>query len=285
MAIIALTSAGGAPGVSTAALGLTLSWPRSAVLVDADAGGPSAVLAGYLSATVAPQKGIVDLVLAQRAGTLAHELPEVLIDLLDRPGQPGAATSTGARRWLLPGAMSHDQALAIGSIWQPLGEELRALSRQGQDAVLDLGRLGTTGFATPLLESADLVLLVVRGDLVSMSTANQWAGRLASMATDVRLLAVGDRHPYREAISERAVSRALHLQAAASLAWDPASAAVLSHGAEADRKFNTAPLARSLHAAAEHLLSEIDRLSAARDQGLDPERAAAGGFAAFRRRM
>ena len=50
------------------------------------------------------------------------------------------------------------------------------------------------------------------------------------------------------------------------------------------RKFNTAPLLRSLHAAAEHLNVLIDRLTAAREAGLEPEQAVAGGFAAFRRR-
>ena len=34
MSLLVLTSAAGAPGVSTTALGLTLAWPRDAVLVD-----------------------------------------------------------------------------------------------------------------------------------------------------------------------------------------------------------------------------------------------------------
>ena len=34
MAVITLTSATGAPGVTTAALGLALTWPRDVLLVD-----------------------------------------------------------------------------------------------------------------------------------------------------------------------------------------------------------------------------------------------------------
>ena len=36
MAVVVLASAGHAPGVTTTALGLALTWPRSALLVDAD---------------------------------------------------------------------------------------------------------------------------------------------------------------------------------------------------------------------------------------------------------
>jgi len=39
MALIALASATGAPGVSTTALGLALNWPRPVVLVEADPNG------------------------------------------------------------------------------------------------------------------------------------------------------------------------------------------------------------------------------------------------------
>lgn len=46
MAVLALTSAKGAPGVSTAALAMTLLWPRAALLAECDPAGGSSVLAG-----------------------------------------------------------------------------------------------------------------------------------------------------------------------------------------------------------------------------------------------
>lgn len=48
MAVIALASATGAPGVSTAALGLALTWPRHVLLADCDREPAQAVQAGYL---------------------------------------------------------------------------------------------------------------------------------------------------------------------------------------------------------------------------------------------
>ena len=48
MALIVLTSASGSPGVTTSAVGLALTWPRPALLVEADPTGGSSVLAGYL---------------------------------------------------------------------------------------------------------------------------------------------------------------------------------------------------------------------------------------------
>ena len=44
--LIAMTSAKGAPGVTTAALALALSWPRRTVLAELDPAGGD-VLAGY----------------------------------------------------------------------------------------------------------------------------------------------------------------------------------------------------------------------------------------------
>jgi len=58
MAVLALTSAKGAPGVSTAALAMTLLWPRPALLLEADPTGGSSVLAGYLRGTVDHSRGL-----------------------------------------------------------------------------------------------------------------------------------------------------------------------------------------------------------------------------------
>ena len=57
MALIVLASASGAPGVSTTALGLTLNWHRSVLLVDADPTGSSAVFAGYFQEARNPPAG------------------------------------------------------------------------------------------------------------------------------------------------------------------------------------------------------------------------------------
>ena len=46
MAVVALTSASGSPGVTTTAVGLALTWPRPVLLIEADPTGGSGVLAG-----------------------------------------------------------------------------------------------------------------------------------------------------------------------------------------------------------------------------------------------
>ena len=59
MAVYALTSAAGSPGVTTTALGLALEWPNQVLLVDADPVGGSAIQltvagAGESAETAAP---------------------------------------------------------------------------------------------------------------------------------------------------------------------------------------------------------------------------------------
>ena len=50
MAIVCLTSASGSPGVTTTAVGIAFSWPRPALLVEADPTGGSGVLPGSFAA-------------------------------------------------------------------------------------------------------------------------------------------------------------------------------------------------------------------------------------------
>jgi hypothetical protein len=66
MALIVLLSPGGAPGVTTTALALTLAWPGKAVLAECDRSG-GAVLAGLWGGTVpADQRGLLHLALQVR---------------------------------------------------------------------------------------------------------------------------------------------------------------------------------------------------------------------------
>lgn len=56
MGILLLTSASGAPGVTTLGVGLALTWPRPVLLADCDPGAHQAVLAGYLAGTSAEER-------------------------------------------------------------------------------------------------------------------------------------------------------------------------------------------------------------------------------------
>lgn len=69
MAVIALTSVKGAPGVSTTALLMTLLWPRAALLVECDPAGGSSALAGWLRGGVDHARGLLGVVMAHHQGS------------------------------------------------------------------------------------------------------------------------------------------------------------------------------------------------------------------------
>ena len=222
MSLIVLASASGSPGVTTTALGLALGWARPALLVEADPTGGSAIAAGYLRGAFVPPEAMIELALAQHAEGILEVLPGVSQEL------PGSST-----RWV-PGTRSHEQARSLLPLWDPLTTALRSLDATGQDVIVDAGRLGLFGSPDPLLLGADLALLVTRTDMVSLSGARSWADTLrerfaragASMALGVVL--VGEGHPFRS----REVEAVLQVPVVTTVAWDPASAAVLATGAE-----------------------------------------------------
>lgn len=222
MSLIVLTSASGSPGVTTTALGLVLGWPRPALLVDADPTGGSAVAAGYLRGSVIPPEAMIELALAHQDGVLAEALPGVSMPL------PGS----DAR--FIPGIRSHEQARTVAGLWEPLTGVLRSLRDTGQDVIVDAGRLGLFGSPQPLIDNADLTLLVARSDLVSLAGARSWAQTLrerferAGGGASLGVLLVGHGAPF----GSREVARVLQLPVITTVAWDPPAAAVLSAGAQ-----------------------------------------------------
>ncbi len=171
MALIVLASASGSPGASTAALAFTLNWPRPALLVDAAPDGASGVFAGYFRGAQEPTGGLINLALAHRDGALAEALPRETL-ILDAAAPPERAP------WFLPGIRSHEQAPSMVPLWEPLAEQLRALDRNGQDVIVDAGRLGLVGGPQPLIAASDLTLLVTRNSLPALAGARSWATAL-----------------------------------------------------------------------------------------------------------
>lgn len=239
MAMVVLASASGSPGVTTSALGLALTCPRPVLLVEADPTGGSAVLAGYFRGTSPHVHGLIDLALAHRDGSLAAALPGLTSAV------PGSSVS------LLLGIRGHGQSRSLVGLWDSLAAALKALQETGQDVIVDAGRLGLNGSPEPLIFGADLMLLTMRSDLVALSAAKSWAETLrdgfeqAGFEPRLGLLLVGEGRPY----SCREVSKVLQIPVTASLAWDPAAAAVFAHGTKPPRRFDTSTLPRSLRAA------------------------------------
>ena len=161
MAVIALASVSGSPGVTTTALGLALLWPRPVLLVEADPTGGSGLLAGYFRGTREYEAGLIELALT--ASSIHDGLAEV------------AQRIDGTTVSFVAGTRSHTQATALRDLWQPLAEELADLESTGQDVIVDAGRLGLVGSPEPLLASADLTLLVTRTTLPALSAVRSWA--------------------------------------------------------------------------------------------------------------
>lgn len=236
MAVVALTSAKGAPGVTTSALALAMLWPRPVVLVEADVAGSSGILAGYLRGTLPPDRGIVGLAVAHRRGVLAERFFEQTVNLIED------------RVRLVPGLVNAQQAASMDKLWSPLSMVLAGLEETGTDVIVDAGRLGMLHAPQPLLRSADAVLLVMRSTLPAVSSAR---ARVELLRTDLlefgqgddtlSVLLVGEGQPYRA----REINAALRTPVLGSMTWDQAAAESLSHGAPYGRKFSAAPLFRS----------------------------------------
>ena len=234
MAVIALASASGSPGVTTTALGLALLWPRPVLLVEADPTGGSGLLAGYFRGTTTYAAGTIELALT------SSNLGDALADV----AQPIAGTQVS----YVAGTRSHTQAGALSDLWPSLAVALAELEPTGQDVIIDAGRLGLVGSPGDLLEAADLALLVTRTHLPALSAARSRADALRRPPLDWHqsgVLLVGESQPY----SAREVATVVELPVVASLADDPESAAVFSRGAKPPRRFETGALSRGLQAA------------------------------------
>jgi hypothetical protein len=243
MAVICLTSASGSPGVTTTSVGLAFCWPRPVLLVEADPTGGSGILAGFLKGTTPYDAGLVELALSPLGA--ADALREVV-----RPLSPSVSLAAGTR--------THAQAAALRDVWEPLGVALGELEANGQDVIVDAGRLGLMGSPQPLLDSADVTMLVTRATLPSISAARSWAETARQPTTGWRhpgLLLIGEGHPYRDT----EVSKVLGMPVVADLPDDPAAAAVYHRGANPPRHFETGPYIRGLQAAAQSVQAQVSR--------------------------
>lgn len=243
MAIVCLTSASGSPGVTTTAVGMAFSWPRPVLLVEADPTGGSGVLAGFLRGTSPYDAGLIEFALSP-LGT-ADALRDVV-----RPLSPNVSFVAGIR--------SHAQATALRDIWEPLAAALRELDDNGQDVIVDAGRLGLKGSPTPLLDAADAALLVTRATLPAISAARSWAETFRLPGTGWRhpgLLLIAEGQPYRAT----EVSKVLGMPVVADLPDDPAAAAVYHRGAAPPKHFETGPYIRALQAAVQSVQAHIAR--------------------------
>ncbi|MFJ4748924.1 hypothetical protein [Streptomyces albogriseolus] len=240
MGVIALAGCSGAPGVTTSALALLLSWPlepgRRMILAECDPDG-GAVLHGLLQGTLGDRYGLRNLSVAARKGEFGEAFWRQLIDLSSEDGKAESPRD----RLLLPGITDPAQAASLSSVWKGLATMFRGIdANHGHDVLVDLGRRGATGPSGVLAGQADIVLVVVRNTLRCLQAAQGRVGELEERVGNVGLLVV-DEGPYPAG----EVQRVLQVPVVATLPFAPKEARVLSDGAEQPRHFTKSALMKA----------------------------------------
>lgn len=224
MAVIALASAKGAPGVTTASLALTLTWAGRCVLAECDPAGGS-IHAGYLAGALPADRGIRELAVAELRGEdMRQRWWGQLVDL-QHPQR---------ERLLLPGITDPVQSGALRPVWDRLAAFFAELEHTdpAYDVIVDCGRLAVPNPPWPVLHSADVVLLVVRASLPGMFAALPAIRALRTQLTEhgtgttslgLLLTGPGDQ-------PARVLAKQLQTPVVAQLPDDPRTAHVLCHG-------------------------------------------------------
>src|SRR3954463_16304552 len=261
MAVIALAGCSGAPGVTTSALALLLSWPldpgRRMILAECDPDG-GAVLHGLLQGSLGDRYGLRNLSVAARKGEFSEAFWRQLIDLSSEDGKQESPRD----RLLLPGLTDPAQAASLGSVWKILAQMFRGIDAQTQhDVLIDLGRRGAYGPSGVLAEQADAVFVVVRNTLRCLQAAEGRVRALEERVGDVSVLMVNEGpYPAGE------VQRVLQVPVIATLPYAPDDARVLSDGAEQPRRFTKSPLMKAARTSSTLLVQR----AAVRRARLDP---------------
>ncbi|MGW6286345.1 hypothetical protein [Streptomyces sp. NPDC055107] len=250
MAVIALAGGLGAPGVTTTAMALLLTWPLESghrvVLAECDPDG-GAILSGALQGTIGNSHGLRNLAVAGRQNQLGEAFWRQLVDVTD----------AGSRdRLVLPGLYHPAHASSMGAVWDQLAHLFAGVEKHQHDILVDLGRRGAVGPSSVLAQRADLVLMVARNTLRGLQSAQV---RLAAMreqfgpATEIGLVLV-DCGPF----VRDEVAKHLGADVVATLPWRPGEAEVLSDGAPQPRKFETSELMRAARSATARVRELVD---------------------------
>lgn len=253
MTVVALCSAKGAPGVTTLACLLGAVWPmeRSVVVAECDpSGGDIAARFGCDE-----QAGMAAFVLSARHAPIRSML-SVEPYLQHLPG--GLEVLVGASSAEAAHAVDHEVAAMC------------ALAEVPCDVIADCGRIdiGSQG-QQALVAQADAVLVVTCGDASSLGHAGALADRLGEMTSSaLGLVVVGSHH--REA---RSATRALRMELATTVPWDPAAAAVVRGEPGSRRRLLRSPLV----VAAETLRRWVDHRLERAEHGPRRERGSAVG--------
>jgi len=196
MALIAIASDKGAPGVTTAALALAAVWPRPVLLAECDPAGGDLVYrfpaadGGHLD----PRRGVLSLAVVARRGMQPQQVWEHTQKLhggLD----------------VLAGVTNAEQGAGLSLLWGPIGKILAALPQA--DVIADCGRLGADGPLYDLLAEATTVVLVTKVHVADVIRLRDRAAAFAAAAASrgrrgfgVGVVVVADHRKFRAALGE-----------------------------------------------------------------------------------
>jgi hypothetical protein len=230
MAVFALISPGGAPGVTTTALAIALTWPRPIIVAECDPGGGD-ILAGLFAGHLPAPRGLIGVAFEAGRGPAAvtAELNKQLAPLDD-----------SGRRRFLAGVSDPRQANGLGPVWPAIAA---ALSSQDSDVIADCGRLDA-GAGQPLsvLADAAAVVMVMRPTLRQVAAARPRVEMLTQFlggSDRLVVLLVGER-----GLRSGEIRSSLGIKVIGSMPDDPKTAAVLSDGAGRRTNLDRLPLLR-----------------------------------------
>lgn len=254
MSSIFFASLAGSPGVTTTAVGLTLNWPRPAILLEVDTSRSSSVLPGYLRGQVDHSLGLTPL-------SVSHQRGQLNVEALW-----AQTVQLAEERYLVPGFSNLAAAHGTTSLWGALGSLLASLENAGIDVLIDAGRLEVNDPRIPLLQQADSVVVLARPVLPDIAAV---AARLPELRLALgavaheSYLSVALVDSEYESYSSSEISRALGAPVVTRFKWDARTAALFSLGADRQPRFDKSPLRHTLITAASTLRQDIaDRANA-----------------------
>jgi MinD-like ATPase involved in chromosome partitioning or flagellar assembly len=239
MSLVAIAAGKDTRGVTTTALALAAVWPSShpVLLAECDPSGGS--LAARFGLPTTP--GVVSLASAGR-----HQLS---------PGDVGRHTQllpNGGLR-VLVGFVRAEQAHALGRLWSTLAATLAQLDG---DVIADCGRLGPDSPTSPILQHADLVVLVCDPTREGILHLQGRIEALANQGITPGVVLLGET-PYSAAEVRGLLAAGGHGQVVGVLASDPAAAALLAGHAGRARNLARSLLIRSARELAGHLHAHL----------------------------
>jgi MinD-like ATPase involved in chromosome partitioning or flagellar assembly len=257
MALIAIASDKGAPGVTTTALALAAVWPRPVLLAECDPAGGDLVYrfpaagGGHLD----PRRGVLSLAVVARRGMQPQQVWEHVQKLhggLD----------------VLAGVTNAEQGAGLSLLWGPIGKVLASLPQA--DVIADCGRLGADGPMYDLLAEATTVVLVTKVHVADVIRLRDRAAAFAAAAQargrrgfGVGVVVIADHKKFRAELGEvqQVLGRA-HAPATVvgGIAHDSKGADLLSGewGGNLDRTL----LIKTAREVTQHLLSSLPPIAA-----------------------